>query len=288
MYCIQFCQVCILFFLFTALFFLDIVIMKNLKLITLITIFIFEITCATSPTGRSRILLVKDPEMNQSGIEAFQEIKSKTPIETGARQNTYVKCIANAILDVVNDDTGVQSWEIVVFKDDTANAFALPGGKIGVHTGILPVAKTSGQLAAVLGHEVAHVLARHGAERVSDAQIVNKGMGAVGSASGNNSAVMGALGAGAKFGVMLPFSRKHESEADILGLEYMAKAGFDPKESVELWKNMAAMGGSKPMEIMSTHPSDETRMKQLNDKLPDANKLYNEAIEKGKRPNCSL
>ncbi|HMV43161.1 MAG TPA: M48 family metallopeptidase [Leptospiraceae bacterium] len=262
--------------------------MKNLKLITLYTILLFGITCATSPTGRSRILLVKDAEMNQAGTDAFQEIKSKTPIETGARQNAYVKCIANAILGVINDDTGVQSWEVVVFRDETPNAFALPGGKIGVHTGILPVAKTSGQLAAVMGHEVAHVLARHGAERVSDSQIVNKGMGAVGAASGNNAAVMGAIGAGAKFGVMLPFSRKHESEADILGLEYMAKAGFDPKESIDLWKNMAAMGGSKPMEIMSTHPSDETRMKQLNEKIPDADKLYKEALEKGKRPNCSL
>lgn len=263
--------------------------MKNLQLISLLFFILFQVTCATSPTGRSRIILVKDPEMNKMGEDAFKDIKSSTPIETGYRENNYVKCIANAILKVVEDDTGVKSWEVVVFKDNTANAFALPGGKIGVHTGILPVAKTSGQLAAVMGHEVAHVLARHGAERISDSQIMNKGMGAVGAASGNNQAVMGAIGAGAKFGVMLPFSRKHESEADILGLEYMAKAGFDPKESIELWKNMAAMsGGSKPMEIMSTHPSDDTRMKQLNEKLPDADKLYKEAIAKGKNPGCSL
>lgn len=231
---------------------------------------------------------MSDPEINKMGADAFKDIKAKTPIESGARENTYVKCIANAILAVIEDDTGVQSWEVVVFKDNSANAFALPGGKIGVHTGILPVAKTTGQLAAVMGHEVAHVLARHGAERISDATIMNKGMGAVGAASGNNSAVMGAIGAGAQFGVMLPFSRKHESEADILGLEYMAKAGFDPKESIDLWKNMSAMGGSKPMEIMSTHPSDETRMKQLNEKLPDANKLYEEAKAKGKNPGCKL
>jgi predicted Zn-dependent protease len=263
--------------------------MKNLQLISLLIFILFGMSCASSPTGRSRILLVKDPEMNKMGEDAFKEIKTATPIETGSRENTYVKCIADAILKVVADDTGVKAWEVVVFKDNTANAFALPGGKIGVHTGILPVAKTSGQLAAVMGHEVAHVLARHGAERISDAQIMDKGMGAVGAASGNNKAVMGAIGAGAKFGVMLPFSRKHESEADILGLEYMAKAGFDPIESIELWKNMAAMsGGSKPMEIMSTHPSDDTRMKQLNEKLPDADKLYKEAIANGKNPGCSL
>ncbi|MBP7280398.1 MAG: M48 family metallopeptidase [Leptospiraceae bacterium] len=260
-----------------------------MRYLQLLTLFFFVFSCASSPTGRSRILLVKDPEINKMGAEAFVEMKAKVPIESGARENTYVKCIANAIIGVIQDDTGVEKWEVVVFRDNTPNAFALPGGKIGVHTGILPVAKTSGQLAAVMGHEVAHVLARHGAERMSDGQIMNKGMGAIGTATKNNQAVMGAVSAGAKFGFMLPFSRKHESEADILGLEYMAKAGFDPKESVELWKNMAAMsGGSKPMEIMSTHPSDETRMKQLNEKIPDATKLYEAAKASGKNPGCSL
>ncbi|MBK8398085.1 MAG: M48 family metallopeptidase [Leptospiraceae bacterium] len=262
--------------------------MRYLNIFNLFLFVSLVSSCATSPTGRSRIILIKDPEMNKMGEEAFTELKTKTPIETGARENTYVKCIANAILKEIEDDTGVAAWEVVVFRENSANAFALPGGKIGVHTGILPVAKTSGQLAAVMGHEVAHVLARHGAERMSDGQIMNKGMGAIGAATKNNKAVMGAVGAGANIGFMLPFSRKHESEADILGLEYMAKAGFDPKESIELWKNMSAMGGSKPMEIMSTHPSDETRMKQLNEKIPDANKLYEEAKAKGKNPGCRL
>lgn len=260
-----------------------------MRYLQILTLLLFLFSCATSPTGRSRILLVKDPEMNQMGTEAFMELKAKTPIETGARENTYVKCIANAIIGVIEDDTGVQAWEVVVFRDNSANAFALPGGKIGVHTGILPVAKTTDQLAAVMGHEVAHVLARHGAERVSDNQMVSKGMGVVSSVAKNNQAVVTAVGAGAKFGFLLPFSRKHESEADILGLEYMAKAGFDPRQSVELWKNMNAMsGGSKPMEIMSTHPSDETRMKQLNEKIPDAMKLYEAAKAKGKNPGCKL
>ena len=200
---------------------------------------------------------------------------------------TYVKCVANSIIAVVKDDTGVQTWEIVVFRDQTANAFALPGGKIGVHTGILPVAKTPGQLAAVLGHEVGHVLARHGEERVSEAGLLDKAMGAVGGATGNNPAVMGALGVGAKFGVMLPFSRTHESEADILGLDYMSLAGFDPKQSVELWKNMSAMGGGKPPELMSTHPSDDTRMKNLQDNMDKATETYNKAISSGKNPNCN-
>lgn len=242
----------------------------------------------TSPTGRYRIITLDDPEMNQMGAKAFEDLKKKTPAETDPNTNAYVKCIANAITGVISDSTGVQSWEVVVFNDSTANAFALPGGKIGVHTGILPVAKTADQLAAVMGHEVAHVLARHGAERISEGGLLQKGMEAIGSATKNDPKIMGAIGAGAQFGVMLPFSRKHETEADILGLEYMAKAGFDPSESINLWKNMNAAGGSKPLEIMSTHPSDQTRMNNLNEKLPDAKKLYDEAKTKGKNPNCRL
>lgn len=249
---------------------------------------LIEIACSTSPTGRRRILFgVNDEDMNQMGIKAFDEIKSKTPIENNPRTNAYVKCIANSILAVINDDTGVKAWEIVVFRDDTANAFALPGGKIGVHTGILPVTKTPGQLAAVLGHEVAHVLARHGEERVSEAGLMDKAMGAIGGVTGNNPAVMGALGAGAKFGVMLPFSRAHESEADVLGLDYMSLAGFDPKQSVELWKNMGALGGGKPPEIISTHPSDETRIKNLQDHMDGAIQTYTKARSSGKNPQCN-
>jgi predicted Zn-dependent protease len=245
------------------------------------------IACATSPTGRKQLVLVDDADMNQMGAEAFEEMKKQTPVERGAAVNAYVNCIVSALLAVTDDPTGVQSWEVVVFRDETANAFALPGGKIGVHTGILPVARTAGQLAAVLGHEIGHVIARHGNERVSQAQAGNAVLGAVGAVV-ENEAVLGAIGAGAQFGVLLPFSRSHESEADVIGQRLMAQAGFNPEESVKLWQNMAELGGEQPPEIMSTHPAHDTRIEDLRKGLLETLPMYQQAQNSGRRPNCRL
>ncbi|TGL90489.1 M48 family peptidase [Leptospira congkakensis] len=242
--------------------------------------------CSTSPTGRRQIILVKDGEMNEMGKDAFSEIKTKTPIDSSASANSYVKCIVSAQLAVTTDTTGVESWEVVVFKDNTPNAFALPGGKIGVHTGMFSVAKNKDQLAAVIGHEIGHVIARHGNERVSQNQLTGGSVKILESLG--KPTVAGALGMGAKFGILLPFSREHESEADLIGLELMAKSGFDPRMSVELWKNMSALGGSKPNELLSTHPSDATRMKHLNSAMANAMVLWEKAKAEGKRPNCHL
>lgn len=261
---------------------------RRAAFVTLIAVLVGAMfTCATSPTGRRQLVLVDDADMNQMGAEAFEEMKKQTPIDSGAAVNTYVNCIVNALLAVTEDTTGVSSWEVVVFRDNTANAFALPGGKIGVHTGILPVAKTAGQLAAVLGHEIGHVVARHGNERVSQNQAGNTVLGAVGAVV-ENEAVLGAIGAGAQFGVLLPFSRAHESEADVIGQELMAKAGFDPAESVKLWENMAALGGDQPPQIMSTHPSHDTRIAELREGLVQNTILYQQAQNEGRRPNCRL
>lgn len=259
-----------------------------IQLLTIAGLISLIISCASSPTGRKRLpLLVKDPEMNKLGTQAFEEMKKGIPIETDPGINSYVKCIANSIIAVISDDTGVEKWEIVVFRDPTPNAFALPGGKIGVHTGILPVANTAGQLAAVLGHEVGHVLGRHSAERASQNQMMEKATEfATKMAKDNAKTVTSAIGIGGKYGFMLPFSRTHESEADVLGLWYMSDAGFNPEESVQLWKNMASMGGSKPMEIMSTHPSDESRMKNLEDNMKDAKERMDKARAAGKNPAC--
>jgi predicted Zn-dependent protease len=243
--------------------------------------------CATSPTGRRQLVLLDDPEMNQMGAEAFEEMKKQTPIDSGAAVNGYVNCIVNALLAVTEDTTGVSQWEVVVFRENSANAFALPGGKIGVHTGILPVARTEGQLAAVLGHEIGHVIARHGNERVSQNQAGNTVLGAVGAVV-ENEAVLGAIGAGAQFGVLLPFGRAHETEADVIGQELMAKAGFDPAESVKLWENMAALGGEQPPEIMSTHPAHDTRIADLRAGLVKNTIIYQQAQNAGRRPNCRL
>jgi len=167
----------------------------------------------------------------------------------------------------------------------------LPGGKIGVHTGILKVAVNQNQLATVLGHEVAHVLAKHGAERVSQSTLTQTGLDAVRVLSGEptpvKNGIMAALGLGAQYGVLLPFGRTQESEADILGLDLMAKAGFDPRESVNLWVNMGKAGGQQPPEWMSTHPSHDTRIADLEKRIPSAMALYQQAQAKGRKPQCS-
>ncbi|PJZ45241.1 M48 family metallopeptidase [Leptospira brenneri] len=257
-----------------------------IRIFNLFLVVPFLLYCSTSPTGRRQIILVKDAEMNEMGVTAFSELKAKTPIDSTASANTYVNCIVSAELAVTTDTTGVASWEVIVFRDNTPNAFALPGGKIGVHTGMFSVAQNKDQLAAVIGHEIGHVIARHGNERVSQNQLAGGSVKILESLG--KPTVAGALGMGAKFGVLLPFSREHESEADLIGLELMAKSGFDPRESVNLWKNMSALGGDKPNELLSTHPSDATRMKNLNSAMANALALWEKAKAEGKNPNCRL
>ncbi|MCH2185218.1 M48 family metallopeptidase, partial [Myxococcota bacterium] len=171
-------------------------------------------------------------------------------------------------------------------------AFALPGRKIGVHTGMLKVAETPDQLAAVLGHEVGHVMARHGNERLSQQQMARLGLLTATLVTDPNTAsgrrTVAALGMGAEYGVLLPFSRAHESEADQLGLTHMARAGFDPTQSVSLWENMAAQAsGRRPPEWMSTHPSTQRRISDLTASLPDAIPLFSEAAQTRGAPPCS-
>ena len=155
-----------------------------------------------------------------------------------------------------------QSWEVTVFVDDTPNAFALPGGKIGVHTGLFKVAKNRAQLAAVLAHEVGHVVAKHSAERVSQGMVAQLGVSVAGAAYGQ--AAGNLLAQAATLGVILPFSRNQESEADDIGLIYMARAGYNPREAVNLWHNFANYGdGQRPPEFLSTHPAPQTRISRL-------------------------
>ncbi len=247
--------------------------------------------CATSPTGRHQLLLVGDGQMNSMGTQAFSEMKSKQAIEHDPAVNAYVKCVAGAVAREASDKTGVKDWEIVVFRDPSANAFALPGGKIGVHTGILSVANTADQLGAVLGHEVGHVIARHGNERVSQAMAAQGGLAIASvatSGSKDQATLMAALGLGTQFGVLLPHGRKQESEADLIGLDLMARAGFNPEQSVELWRNMAkASGGKQPPQWLSTHPSNEKRMEDLTAHMASARTTYQSAMAAGRRPSCS-
>jgi len=243
------------------------------------------VACATSPTGRSQLLMMSESEMDQMGAQSFDALKKKLPIEQDPAINTYVRCVATAITNEVGGD-----WGVVVFKEPSANAFALPGRKIGVHTGLLAVAKNQHQLAAVLGHEVAHVLANHGNERVSQQAAVEQGLSITQAILNPQSELgktgMGLLGVGTQYGIIMPFSRAHESEADIYGLDLMAKAGFDPRESLALWVNMGKAGGEAPPEFMSTHPSHETRIDDLQIQMPKALKLREGALAQGKNPQC--
>lgn len=221
-------------------------------------------------------------------------MKSQTPVSADPALSEYVKCVALPITRVSTDQTGVKSWEIVVFKDESANAFSLPGGKIGVHTGILKVAATDAQLAAVLGHEVGHVIARHGAERVSQGLAAQGGLALIDAfvigksvSAGQREFIMGALGLGAQVGVLLPFSRTQESEADVIGLDLMSRAGFDPRQSVNLWENMSkAAGGAGPPEFLSTHPSSAARIENLKVNIPDAVPAYEKVRAAGHAPSC--
>lgn len=242
--------------------------------------------CATSPTGRSQLLLMPESQMTQMGLQAFENIKKQTPVDAGTTTSRYVNCVAQAITREVGGN-----WEIVVFKDDSANAFALPGRKIGVNSGLLKVAKNQDQLATVIGHEVAHVLSHHSNERVSQQFAVEQGLGLINALSnpqtGTGRTLMGMLGVGAQYGILMPYSRLQESEADRLGLELMARAGFNPAESINLWKNMSAAGGPQPPEFLSTHPAHGTRISGLRAILPNAQQLQRTAQQQGKRPACS-
>ena len=266
---------------------------KRLSIILLISSTTFGLlACATSPEGRKQLILVSSDQIDAMGVQSFEQMKQDSPISQDKNIQQYVNCIANKIIPHVKQNPNPSAWEVVVFDDDQANAFALPGYKIGVYTGLLKYAKNQDQLAAVMGHEVAHVIAEHGNERVSNQMATQAGLSIaavlLGTEQDDNTAlIMAGLGLGAQYGVILPFSRSHESEADLIGLDLMAKAGFDPKESVTLWQNMAQSGLSPP-EFMSTHPSSDTRIKQLRERIPQVQPSYQQAINNGQRANCKL
>jgi predicted Zn-dependent protease len=247
--------------------------------------------CETNPyTGRSQLLMTSVGQEIQMGAQAYHQIKTdpKMKLSQDPREIEPVKRIAARIVEAAKRSKYAEmahqfQWEVSVIKDDkTANAFALPGGKMAVYTGIFPMAKTEAGLAAVMGHEVVHALARHGAERMSQGQLTNIGLqaasAAIGLSGGNpmlGQTTMAALGVGAQVGVLLPFSRKHESEADYIGILLAADAGYDPRESVALWERMAqSSGGGGSAEFLSTHPGHDTRIDQLKSWMPEAMALY--------------
>lgn len=248
----------------------------------------FSLTsCATSPTGQKQLKLFPDSEIARMGITAYEEMKQQTPLSRDQNVIAYVNCVADAITRVVPTRT---AWEVTVFDDQAINAFALPGGKIGVYTGLLQVAEDQNQLAAVIGHEIAHVIADHGNARVSATYATQTGLQLAqimaGAVTPEKTQLFGLLGLGAQVGVLLPYGRGQESEADILGLQYMARAGFDPRASIPLWQNMGKAGGGQPPEFLSTHPSHQTRINDLGKAMPGALQLFELASSQGKQPQC--
>ena len=264
------------------------------RVVIVITVFCaLVVACATSPTGRTQLTFMPESQMAAMGVEAFRKIGQDTPQEKDPRINNYVKCVTNAITQLPQVREESADWEVVVFDDKMVNAFALPGGKIGVYKGLLGVAETPSQLAAVIGHEVGHVLAHHGNERVSQQFAASQALVLVQAImstnqTANQQTVMGLLGLGAQVGILLPFSRIQESESDEIGLELMARAGFDPRESVTLWQNMARNSDGQPPEFLSTHPSHGTRIQDLQSNMGSAVKLYQQAQSEGRRPGCTV
>lgn len=243
------------------------------------------IGCTTVPyTNRSRLMMVSESEESQLGLSAYQEVLSKEKISKDPEANRLVLRVGRAIAQAAEKPEF--DWQFTVIDDPkTVNAFALPGGKVAVYTGIFSVALDEAGLATVIGHEVAHALARHGAERMSQGmglQVVGAGLAIAtsGQSAGVQQAVMSAYGLGAQVGVMLPFSREMESEADHIGLILMAKAGYDPSVSVGLWERMGQLsGGQKPMEFLSTHPNYDTRITKLREWIPEAQGYYQGATK---------
>lgn len=258
------------------------------KLALCLTVSVLVVACATSPTGRHQLKLVSEPELNEMGIASFQQIKQEVPATKNNAQASYVRCVANAITREIPSmawNVSVpSSWEVVTFQSDELNAFALPGGKIGVYTGLLKVATTQDELAAVIGHEVSHVLAGHSAERVSNQMVAQVSVG-IAQARGGSGQLVNAV---SQAFFLLPFSRTHETEADLLGMDLMAKAGFDPRASITLWQKMAQQqGAGNRSEMLSTHPSSSTRIKNLSERLSRTLPMYQQAKSRGRTPRCS-
>ncbi|WP_199611192.1 M48 family metallopeptidase [Flocculibacter collagenilyticus] len=239
--------------------------------------------CAESPTGRKQLKLFSESNLQKMGVDAFDEMKESTKLSTNPKHLARANCVANSITAKVGKEVFNGTWEVKVFDDEQVNAFALPGGKIGIYTGLLKVAETNDQLAAVVGHEVGHVIAEHGNERMSTSAVAQMGLQVADTVLtandvGGKAQWMSALGLGMQVGFTLPFSRTHESEADLIGLELMAKAGFNPKEAVQLWKNMdKAAGGKRPPELLSTHPAPQTRIEDLQKNMQPVLKIYKSA-----------
>lgn len=257
--------------------------MKTLRttFVTLLAALTFS-TCVQIPeTGKSAFIVTSKQQEAQLGTDGYKEILKKSKISKDPRLNAVLQRVGQRIAQQVNQKDF--QWEFTLIESKEQNAWCMPGGKVAFYTGILPSLKNEAGMAAVMGHEVAHAVLRHSGQRISQQFGADLVMGAlsVGLAnSPNRDGLMAALGAGATVGIMLPFSRGHESEADLVGLKYMAKAGYDPVEAVRFWERFKSSGGGSPPEFLSTHPSGDRRIQDLNANMPQALQLYQAAPQK--------
>ncbi|HXI88018.1 MAG TPA: M48 family metallopeptidase [Parvularculaceae bacterium] len=226
-------------------------------------------SCAYNETiGRNQLIFVSSGEMASLASSSWTELKQQTPTTTDPKYTARVKRVAERVVAAAGENPA--QWDIEIFKSDQVNAFALPGGKIGVYTGILDIIDNDDQLATVLGHEVAHVELHHSAERYSQSALAQAGLTAAQALAGGSqykNQIMGVLGVGVQGGYLLPFSRKHELEADRIGLGYMHKAGYNVDAALKFWEKMAAQSKGAPPEFLSTHPSDATRIAQIKEQI---------------------
>ena len=246
--------------------------------------------CTTVPvTGRQQLDLVPSDQIMAMSAEQYAQYMDQHEVVTGTENARMVKRVGERIKNAVEKYLASQvksdllegyNWEFNLVKDETANAFAMPGGKVVVNTGMLPVADGENGLATVMGHEVAHAVARHGNERMSQGLLTQIGGAALSAAlsqnpSQTNDLFMAAYGLGAQVGVLLPYSRLQESEADHLGLIFMALAGYDPRGALDFWQRMEnSSEGGRPAEFLSTHPGHQTRMQRIRERLPEALRYY--------------
>ena len=268
--------------------------MKKLLLGLIVAAAVAGCATTTSPTGRTQYVgAVSQDQLNQMGAQAFAEAKAKTPQTKDTGQLAYVRCVVTALIRELPTDSGQgTSWDTAVFVNDEPNAFALPGGKVGVYTGIFKVAKNQDQLAAVIGHEIGHVVAHHHDERITRQLMAQGALGVAGELIGsrygegaaNTTTQLG--GAAAQGLFLLPNSRTQESEADVVGQRLMAQAGFDPRAAVNLWQNMIGAGGSRPPQWLSTHPDPQARIGELQSRASGLLPVYEQARANGRKPRC--
>ncbi|HLT43091.1 MAG TPA: M48 family metallopeptidase [Luteimonas sp.] len=246
--------------------------------------------CATttSSTGRRQYVgAVSQDQLNQLGAQAFTEARQKGPLSKDQRQNAYVRCVVDALVRQLPAGQRAIAWESAVFAQDEPNAYALPGGKVGINTGLFSVARGQDQLAAVVAHEIGHVIERHHDERITRQMGAAGAVQLLGVLAGDYGQLASQGGSMlAQTGFLLPGSRVQESEADVVGQRLMAQAGFDPRAAVELWQNMIAAGGSRPPQWLSTHPDPSSRISELQARAEKLVPTWQQARAAGRRPAC--